>query len=238
MYKDKNWLKRQYIDLRKSSIVIAKKCGVTKPTILNWLKKFNIKRRSISEALTSKTLSKKHKENIRSGSRKKFTGIHMDKAWMAYYYLNKKLSTREISKICNIDHKIVQKWLRYHGLPIRDTSSALNIKMKKIAYKFEGINNPNWAGGTSFGKYCILFNNKKKEEIRNRDNRVCQLCGKGEILNGRRLAVHHIDGDKMQGCNGKSWILCALCNSCNSKRDTIEKEFLLISNLMWRVKNG
>ena len=30
-------------------------------------------------------------------------------------------------------------------------------------------------------------------------------CGKSEILNGERLTVHHIDADKMQGCNGKNY---------------------------------
>lgn len=90
-----------------------------------------------------------------------------------------------------------------------------------------------WRGGSSFAPYCYLFNEELREKIRNRDNRVCQLCGKSELLNGgKRLAVHHIDGNKMQGCNS-SWYLCALCNSCNSKADTVEKEFLIVSNMKW-----
>lgn len=87
-----------------------------------------------------------------------------------------------------------------------------------------------WIDGRSYEPYCELFNNKLKEEIRNRDNRVCVLCDKSEILNGQRLSVHHIDGDKMQGCSGKKWHLVTLCRSCNSKPDTIEKEFLIMSN--------
>ena len=92
-----------------------------------------------------------------------------------------------------------------------------------------GEKNANWRGGTSFEPYCPLFNNKIKEKIRNRDNRVCVLCGKGEIQNGQRLSVHHVDSDKMQGCNDKPWYLCALCRSCNSRPDTVEKEFLIVS---------
>ena len=90
-----------------------------------------------------------------------------------------------------------------------------------------GEKNANWRGGVSFEPYCPLFNNEIKEKIRNRDNRTCVLCGKSEIQNGQRLSVHHIDADKMQGCNGKSWYLCALCRSCNSSPDTVEKEFLI-----------
>jgi len=91
-----------------------------------------------------------------------------------------------------------------------------------------GENNANWQGGISFEPYCPAFNDRLKESIRNRDNRTCVLCGKSEIQNGERLSVHHIDGDKRQGC-GKSWYLCALCRSCNVRPDTIEKEFLIVT---------
>jgi hypothetical protein len=32
-----------------------------------------------------------------------------------------------------------------------------------------------------------------------------------------RLSVHHIDEDKEQGCNGKSWKLVPLCLQCHLK---------------------
>lgn len=100
-----------------------------------------------------------------------------------------------------------------------------------IGDSVRGFNHWNWQGGKSFDPYCPLFDNELKNEIRNRDNRVCVLCGKPEILNGRRLDVHHIDGDKMQGCSSRQWYLASLCRSCNTSKDTIEKEFLLVSNL-------
>jgi len=96
--------------------------------------------------------------------------------------------------------------------------------------KYTGENNSNWRGGISFLPYCPAFNEQLKESIRNRDNRTCVLCGKGGIQNGQRLSVHHIDSDKAQGCNHKSWYLCALCRSCNSRPDTVEKEFLIVTN--------
>ena len=105
---------------------------------------------------------------------------------------------------------------------------VLSVEFRK---NMSGEGNQNWRGGTSFGKYCHLFNKERKEEIRNRDNRCCQLCGKSELMEGRRLSVHHINGDKMQGCDGKQWELVTLCNSCNTKKDTLEKEFLIVSNL-------
>ena len=101
----------------------------------------------------------------------------------------------------------------------------------KISAAMSGENSPSWKGGISFEPYCYKFNHAKKEEIRNRDERFCQLCGKPEILNGEKLSVHHIDGSKTQGCSGEKWYLCALCRSCNSRADTLENEFLIVSNL-------
>ena len=103
---------------------------------------------------------------------------------------------------------------------------------RKMSALRQGILPKDWNGYIRYLPYCSKFNSKLKEQIRNRDNRTCVLCGKGEIQEGRRLSVHHIDADKMQGCNGQKWYLCALCVSCNSKSDTIEKEFLIVSNLV------
>ena len=103
---------------------------------------------------------------------------------------------------------------------------------RKMSESVRGSKNPNWRGGASYEPYCHLFNNELKEKIRNRDGRTCVLCGKNEIQNGQRLSVHHIDGNKMQGCVGQGWYLCALCRSCNSKLDTIEKEFLIVTRTL------
>ncbi|HEC37826.1 hypothetical protein LCGC14_0223430 [marine sediment metagenome] len=57
-YHDEAWLKGQYIDKEKSSNKIAEECGAQASTIKYWLKKFNIRTRDSSEAL-----SKYRKEN-------------------------------------------------------------------------------------------------------------------------------------------------------------------------------
>jgi hypothetical protein len=49
-YKNKNWLIDKYISEKLSANEIGKLCGKTKLTIYNWLKKYNIPRRSIGEA--------------------------------------------------------------------------------------------------------------------------------------------------------------------------------------------
>lgn len=62
-------------------------------------------------------------------------------------------------------------------------------------------------------KYCILFNNKLKEEVRKRDGYICQYCGKTQIEEGKKLCVHHIHYDKK---NCYPDLIC-LCNGCNVK---------------------
>ena len=147
-----------------------------------------------------------------------------------------KISAAHRGKSLTEEHKAnvsaaTTKWWKEHP-ECKDKWSAATIEQWKdpeFKDKRSGENNPMWRGGTSFEPYCSAFNEQLKESIRNRDNRVCVLCGKSEIQNGRRLSVHHIDADKTQGCNGKNWYLCALCGSCNSRPDTVEKEFLIVT---------
>ena len=80
-------------------------------------------------------------------------------------------------------------------------------------YKF-GENNSNWKGGISFNPYCEKFNNIKKEEVRNEYNNCDYLtgihrdiCNKDKNGKIRELDVHHIDYNKMQGCNDREWKL-------------------------------
>ena len=95
-----------------------------------------------------------------------------------------------------------------------------------------GENSARWKGGISFEPYCLKFNEPLKERVRNEFGRVCQMCGKSALFNGRRLSVHHIDGNKMQGCDSP-WLLTILCVACHSRvtaargQREIELEFLL-----------
>jgi len=107
----------------------------------------------------------------------------------------------------------------------------------KHSERMSGENSPNWQGGKSFEPYCHRFTETLKESIRNKFGGRCTKCGKSEIRNGKRLSIHHIDHDKMQGCNDSSWYLAPLCISCHSilhRRSLDEhsiEEFLLVSNL-------
>lgn len=125
------------------------------------------------------------------------------------------------------DHEVIviKPHHYYYGIP--EYICGHQNKGKELSgehkQKISGENSCHWKGGTSFEPYCPKFNEKKREEIRNKYDRKCYLCGKDEKNNItktnklRKLSVHHTDFDKEQGCNGKTWKLVPLCMSCHSK---------------------
>ncbi len=71
--------------------------------------------------------------------------------------------------------------------------------------------NSNWRGGKSFEPYSPEFNEVLKEQIRDRDGHVCQVCGHPE--NGRCHDVHHIDFNKKHNCRGNLITLDHVCHA-------------------------
>ncbi len=86
-----------------------------------------------------------------------------------------------------------------------------------------GKDSPNWIDGSKYHVYCHLFNEQFKEYIREKFNRKCVLCFKPESENVTRslrsykLPIHHIDYNKLDICNGKSWPFVPICINCHSK---------------------
>lgn len=85
-------------------------------------------------------------------------------------------------------------------------------------YDRVGDKNPNWIDGRTDFPYPQEFNDSLKEQIRKRDNYICQNCGMIEeehlIVIGTNLHVHHIDYNKN---NLNETNLITLCGSCNAR---------------------
>ena len=83
---------------------------------------------------------------------------------------------------------------------------------------YTGENGANWRGGCT--PYPAEWGRSLRESIRERDGRICAICGKTAAENGQRLDVHHIDYDKN---NLDPLNLIALCQIChrttNANRD-------------------
>ena len=81
---------------------------------------------------------------------------------------------------------------------------------------------PGWKGGLSFEPYGIEFNKKIKEQIRRRDNFICQKCKKAEQELKRKLSIHHIDYNKKNNCPLN---LISLCSICHTKTNDNRKKW-------------
>ena len=141
-------------------------------------------------------------------------------------------------------HKTFFSHIRYETLKAHKENMGL-VKEDRgkllIGYKV-GKDSANWKGGIAFEPYCYKFNDALKEQIRNRFNRKCAMCGISESEymdrmrnDGKRpckLHVHHIGSDKKQGCDGVKINLAPLCASCHTKMHWTEgMEELLIKKL-------
>lgn len=108
---------------------------------------------------------------------------------------------------------------------------------KRISISKTKEKHPMWKGGISALPYCTKFDAKRKDTVRTFFG-LCICCGKlpqENIVKNRgqiNLAVHHIDHDKEQGCNGKPFNLVPLCNECHSNEQHYENEYKKYINYM------
>jgi len=92
---------------------------------------------------------------------------------------------------------------------------------KRLSASGQGISYDEWEGFANGQEYCPKFNEECRESNREKYGRCCFLCGLLESSNitstnlQKRLAVHHVDMNKDQGCNGHKWKLIPLCMSCH-----------------------
>lgn len=98
------------------------------------------------------------------------------------------------------------------------------IEERKLRSKSaSGENNGNWQGGISSEPYCPKFNEKLKQQIRDIYDNCDYFSGLPDyicnVLNGKvqKLAIHHVDYDKTQGCKGIGWKLVPLSRKNHAK---------------------
>ena len=128
---------------------------------------------------------------------------------------NQSMTKKKITK-CIICKKLMTRfeWQRKknEGKYCSNKCQGVNLKIQR-----KGINNPSWNNGSSKLPYDFNFNEVLKESVRRRDHHRCQICGKKIISNKKnkkkKLAIHHIDYNKL---NSNPQNLISLCNSCHS----------------------
>lgn len=106
---------------------------------------------------------------------------------------------------------------------------------KKWSDTRKGKKHYNWRGGISKFPYLFNFNDELKNEIKERDNYICQNCKITEeehiTVFGRVLPIHHIDYDKKNNNKNNLITVCIACNvRANYNRNYWIKFFKKIIN--------
>ncbi len=151
------------------------------------------RKRKIKESMMGKNIGKSHsvsEETKKKMSKASSGRIHTQEA-------RKKISISRLGK----KHPMYGK---HHSEEAK----------KRIGKAQEKDNNHFWRGGKSFEPYGLEFNNKLKNQIRERDKYQCRECGLHQELLGYKLHIHHIDYNKR---NNNMKNLISLCRSCHTQ---------------------
>lgn len=127
------------------------------------------------------------------------------------------LKKKFCSKKCQYCYRIGKSWGKHTEKDKKKIGKAISKYWSKAGPE----KHPRWIDGRSYKGYGKWFK-PLREQIRERDKRMCQLCCLLE--NGEKLAVHHIDYDKS---NYKENNLISLCRLCHA-RTNVDRDF-------WRI---
>jgi len=116
-------------------------------------------------------------------------------------------------------------------MPLPWNKDKTDVYSKETLIKFsarkQNITIEEWKEFIGSKPYTYDFNKIFKEKIRERDNYTCQLCNLFEEdaikLHGRKLAIHHIDYNKLNTFPQNCITLCLRCNILVNKDREIWK---------------
>lgn len=204
-YLNSDWLRHNYIDLKKSVAVMAKEVGCSPSTIRLQLTVVGVKLRSSSEANLGKKRSDDQKQRMSDIGKVRFAGDRNP--------MHGKLHREDTKR--KIGAKSALRKGPLNPMTGKKHTPETIRKIKENHADLSGCKNPRWLGGKSFEPYCEKFTKHLKEHVRDSFNRKCVVCGASE--NNEKLAVHHVDYSKLQGCRGQRWALVPVCRTCHSK---------------------
>jgi len=195
IYTNREWLEEQYCIKRLSARKIAKLAGcASKTTILRWMKRFEIPRRTMAEA-KKPTHEIANAESLRA------------------LYWDEKLSAKQIALRYDLDSTCILSWMKMFDVPRRTPGDGVLLRYEDETYRRErlikaprGTDHYNWHGGFDYKGYPTIFGENFKEGVRQRDGYTCAVC---------RFAgkdVHHINYIKEDTVPENCITLCRQCH--------------------------
>jgi len=112
-YRDETWLREKYYDEQMTMSEMADECGVSRPTIADWMDKYGLDRRDNSAA-------------------QRVSGDHTDRNWLAEQYHGEGRSLADIADECDVDKVTIMNWMERHGIPRRGTAD--HFRREKATY--------------------------------------------------------------------------------------------------------
>ena len=212
----KSFLNKEYNTNKKSSIKLSEELNISSSVILRALHKYNFK-------VVYKRITKKQIKYFCKLCNKRIT--EQSKTGMCLSCVQKK---ERHSVSCAFCHKtIMVTTCKFNKNKYFFCDKKCRDKGKLI-YTKRGKDHPCFIHGEGYAPYPIEFNDAFKNQIRKRDNYICQNCGMTEeeqlIVYGRNLDIHHIDYDKI---NCKEDNLITLCQGCNIRANFNRNYWLL-----------
>lgn len=194
-------LQKMYVDEKKSITQIFKEVGLTRMVIFRLLQRFNIKRRSKSEAMKGR--SPWSTDPIKNAEHRKHVGD-------GHRGIKYKISDED-------KEKSAQRIIALNKLPWSDE------RTKKQSIAHAGEKNYRWMGGGE--NYRGESFQQQRRKARERDNFTCQRCGATEEELGQELDVHHIIKNRdFRGDHIASNDLNNLISYCKSCHGVVERE--------------
>jgi hypothetical protein len=139
----------------------------------------------------------------------------------------KKMSASRTGKPLSLEHR-------------KNLSESLKMRWKRGDYvntvfvDISGDKNPGWRGGAG-QEYPQEFNRALKNFVWERDNSVCQICGRHVSPKGVVGHVHHIDGYKEHNEYDNLILLCIHCHGKIHRSKDVSSPVIMAfrSKLYW-----
>lgn len=181
---------------------VDKKLNISSATVADWMDRFGINRRTISED-NHRRYKRMSAEQIKQQTKK--ANDHVRKYGMP-------------SKIGSVGWS---KGLTKHTHPSLMTVSEKQSGKNNPMYEKYGELSPQWKDGERY--YRLKEYKLIKEKVKERDNFTCTKCGCTEdewkcCHKGQPLQVHHIEPYKISKNNSMS-NLTTLCGACHARED-------------------
>jgi len=201
---------------------IADSLGICRPTLRNWMRRWEIPTRPAHGPRLEKSkrkISKANKGRLNGKNNPSKRPEVREK--ISKGLMGRKISDKHRAILSKSTKKRKGKLSPRYGQHLSEESKE-KIRNSDYHRNCKGVASPNWRGG--YGHYFGPDWREQRRSTRKRDNHTCRLCGKTKKEIGRELDVHHLIPFREFGLVNYAKAnqlsnLIALCRPCHIKTE-------------------